>query len=127
MNAQAGVCQEIRLGPGQIHRIEAQAGTCIKACEGLLWLTVSNSREDHFLSANQTYRLERKAILLIEAAGTGGIAFSISHRHYLPRSWTCRLWRAAMGVWPVQRLKARWKALGSEKPSRYATSPSARR
>lgn len=127
MNAQAGASQEILLAPGQVHRMEAQPGTCIKACEGMLWLTVSNSMDDHFLSAHQTYLLERRAILLIEPAGPGAAAFSISYRHYLPRSWAWRLWRAAMGVWPVQRLKARWKALGSEKPSRYATSPSARR
>lgn len=33
-----------------------------------------------------------------------------------------RLLRYSPGVWPVQRLNARWKVLTSEKPSRNATS-----
>ena len=116
--------KEIVLEPGQIHKLEAPRGTRIIVNHGTIWLTVTSSPDDHFLSASQSYRLKQEGLVLIEAALKGTISFSIrcdSH-HPLVR----KLWRTAMGVLPVERLTARWKAL-ADKPSRYATSPSARR
>ena len=116
--------QDIVLKPGESYRCDAPRGTRISVYQGTLWLTVSSCREDHFLSPSQSYRLKRKGLLLIEPAGTESISFSVCRLDHFLLS---RLWRAAMGVWPVQRLKARWKAPDSEKPSKYATSPNAKR
>lgn len=115
---------KIVLEPGKIHKFEASRGTQIIACQGMLWLTVTGCSDDHFLSARQSYRVKRKGLVLIEAAEELTISFSILRDPHHPLA--LMLWRTCEGVWPVQRLKARWNALGSEKPNRKATSPSAR-
>lgn len=103
-----------RVEPQQIFKVEHAKGAIIHMRSGLAWLTETDGTDDHFLGAEQTYRIRKQGLVLIESADRKRIEFEMQPP---PHAFSCRLIRrAARGVSPVQRLKARWKALGSEKP-----------
>lgn len=102
--------------PRQIHKMANARGTTIRVRSGTVWLTEAAVTDDHFLTGEQTYRIRSCGVVLIEPADMNAIEFEIERP---AQARLARLaCRAASGVRPVQRLKARWKALGSEKPSK---------
>ena len=104
------------LPSGQIHRLAAARGALIRVRTGVLWLTEPDCAEDRFISAGQTYRIRSRGLVLIESAGPGFGEFAVDPPSH---PLVVRLaYRASRVVRPVHRLKARWKALGSEKPSK---------
>lgn len=105
----------LRLEPQQFYKMSRARGTCIEVRQGSLWLTEAHAGEDHFLFGRQCYRIRHQGLVLLEAADKAPVEFAIKRPAY---AWLRLARRAASGVIPVQRLKARWKALGSEKPSR---------
>ena len=103
-----------RVEAQQIYKLASAKGTTIRVHSGVAWLTESDVTDDHFLTGEQTYRIRNQGVVLIEPADMNAIEFEIERP---PQVTLARLaCRAASGVRPVQRLKARWKALGSEKP-----------
>lgn len=103
-----------RVEPKQIYKMANARGTTIRVRSGMAWLTETEVTDDHFLTGEQTYRIRKQGVVLIEPADMNAIEFEIERP---PQVTLARLaCRAASGVRPVQRLKARWKALGSEKP-----------
>lgn len=103
-----------RVEPQQIYKMASARGTTIRVRSGMAWLTEADVTDDHFLTGEQTYRIRNQGLVLIEPADMNTIEFEIKRP---PQVDLARLaCRAASGVRPVQRLKARWKALGSERP-----------
>lgn len=103
-----------RVEARQIYKMANARGTTIRVHSGMAWLTETEVTDDHFLTGEQTYRIRNQGVVLIEPADMNTIEFEIERP---PQVDLARLaCRAASGVRPVQRLKARWKALGSEKP-----------
>lgn len=124
MNSREAKDRVITLAPGRVFSLRLSSAIRVDIHGGLLWLTLADGRDDHFMTAGESCRVQGPGLLVLEAANDWPVSFSI--RTVPTQGAWRRLWRAAIGVWPVQRLYARWKALGSEKPSRYATSPRAR-
>lgn len=105
------------LAPHTIQRLENARGTLVRVRSGRLWLTEPALADDIFLHARQSYRIRQRGLVLIEPADAHAVEFCLVPA--LPYAEVVRCaWRMASGVVPVQRLKARWKALGSEKPSK---------
>lgn len=103
-----------RVEPRQIYKMASAKGTTIHVRSGMAWLTEADVTDDHFLAGDQTYRIRNQGVVLIEPADMNAIEFEIERPIQL--AFVRLACRAASGVRPVQRLKARWKALGSEKP-----------
>jgi len=103
-----------RVEPRQIYKMASARGTIIRVRSGIVWLTEVNVTDDHFLSCEQTYRIRSRGVVLIESADMNAIEIEIEIKR-TPHARVARLaCRVASDVMPIQRLKARLRALGSE-------------
>jgi hypothetical protein len=68
MNALEYVAQgEIGIRPGSTLRVEDGAGLVLQVSEGTVWMTQEGDSRDHYLRANDWFRLDRDGAAVITA------------------------------------------------------------
>jgi hypothetical protein len=66
--------KEVCLDRGEIFRLEGdRRGWVVQALEGRVWLTEAGAAEDVILEKQQTFRIDRKGVVLVQGLPSGQV------------------------------------------------------